>query len=101
MTETKIQQPTRSWFITIIAVMAAACLLSIVLLVIVSANSNQLATNACAGMVTTPSFQIGIAWTNPISSYAPPLMFSKYKVCIDLPMNLSSKAINGEWMLPP
>jgi hypothetical protein len=60
-----------------------------------------LATNFCVGWTTTPRFQVGLAWTSPISSYMPPLMMSRYKVCVDIPSGLAPRRINGEFMLPP
>ncbi|MCB8966667.1 MAG: hypothetical protein H6660_07195 [Ardenticatenaceae bacterium] len=59
-----------------------------------------LGARMCAGIATKP-MQIGIAWALPISSYLPPIMFSRYKVCIDLPPALSPSRINGQFVLPP
>ena len=97
----KKQKSTRSRLITIIGILTAVCMVSTILLFVVPRRSGYLGTQTCVGVVTTPSFQVGVAWANPISSYLPPLLFSKYKVCVDLPIEWSTTRINGEWMLPP
>ncbi len=101
MIDSENQGHTRSRLVKVMAAGIAICLLSSILLLGVPSSGTSLGTRSCVGVVTSPSLQIGFAWASPLSSYLPPLMFSKYKVCVDLPMSLSSKTINGEWMLPP
>lgn len=101
MTSLENQGRSRSRLVKIITVGIAICFLGTTLLLVIPNTGNPLTTQSCVGIVTKPSFQVGFAWANPLSSYLPPLMFSKYKVCVNLPMDWSTKRINGEFMLPP
>lgn len=88
----------------VIMCVCIVCLLGTCLLTAVanrSGMSTVLSVQTCLGVVTKPRFQMGLAWASPISSYRPPLMFSRYKVCVELPPSLAPTTINGEFAFPP
>lgn len=84
---------------TVVLIISLSCI--VLLLVGNSSAVPGLSTNLCVGWTTTPRFQLGIAWVSPLSSYMPPLMISRYKLCVDLSPGLAPRRINGEFMLPP
>jgi hypothetical protein len=67
----------------------------------VSRITGELTVHVCAGMVTKPQLQAGIAWYSPLSSYRGPLAASPYAVCADVPWPEMPRSLHREWMFPP
>jgi hypothetical protein len=88
-----------------LAGVCTTCCVLLALAVIGSSSSTWSGLNGqvCAGLETTPSLKVGIAWYLPISSYLPPLMGSPYKVCFVIPLPLAARlpSMAGEWVFPP
>jgi hypothetical protein len=68
---------------------------------VVSRISGGLTVHVCAGVVTKPRLQAGMAWYSPLSSYRGPLAASPYAVCADIPWPRMPRSLHGEWMFPP
>jgi hypothetical protein len=65
-----------------------------------SGGTPGLGVHACAGLVTQPRWQVGVAWYAPLSSYRGPLAYSPYALCADVPWSGTPKHLYGEWLIP-
>lgn len=62
----------------------------------------DLGFTVCAGITAAPSWQIGVAWYNPLSSNLPPIMISPYKLCFETPYNsIFQDRLSGQIAFPP
>jgi hypothetical protein len=94
------------WLIlTGVAVLVGTCLCCCVLLAVAGSSLGSpsgLGTRVCAGLVTAPRVQVGVVWISPLSSYLPPLAFSPYAVCVNVPWwSKTPTTLHGGWMFPP
>jgi hypothetical protein len=58
----------------------------------------------CAGLTTAPRVRIGLSWYAPIMSFLPPLAFSPWALCVQVPepwIRPLVGSLAGEWMFPP
>lgn len=77
------------------------CLLCCAALLALRPAPGGLGVTWCAGVVTAPRWQIGVTWVSPLSSYLPPLTYSPYAVCVNVPQARLPGRLAGEWMFPP
>lgn len=64
-------------------------------------TSTGLSVEGCVGFVTTPRLQFGVSLTSPLSSYLPPLAYSRYALCGYIPPSVLPSPPYGEWLFPP
>jgi hypothetical protein len=88
------------------SVAAAACTGCCVLALVASGIASRSGTgglrvDVCAGLVTSPRLQVGVAWYSPLASYRGPLTASPYAVCTGIPVSSMPTRLYGEWMFPP
>jgi hypothetical protein len=102
MSQTK---PNNSLLI-LATILVAACIMGGLGILALNTIAPQMGMTStiCAGVSTTPKWQIGVSWVSPLSSYLPPLITSPYAVCINIPHSWTtffSSSISGSWLFPP
>ena len=63
-------------------------------------------TRVCAGVSTMDYPQVGIGWEVPrktliLSSMGPPILWSPYALCVDVPLEVPFLPMRGALMFPP
>ncbi|MBE2222039.1 MAG: hypothetical protein IAF02_10880 [Anaerolineae bacterium] len=87
-------------------IIVAVCMLGCLGLLALNTVSPQMGmtSTVCAGVSTTPKWQIGVSWVSIVSSYLPPMIMSPYAQCIHIPHSWTttfSPSVSGSWLFPP
>lgn len=61
----------------------------------------RLPIEVCAGVMTSPRFQIGFYWTSPIFSYMPSLATSPTTACLEMPASWLPPNLPRQVAFPP
>ncbi len=80
---------------------ALLCLFCCAALLVLRPAPGGLGVMWCAGVVTAPRWQVGVAWVSPLSSYLPPLTLSPHTVCVTMQQSRLPRRLSGEWVFPP